>query len=124
MSADKPAEDPKPEVKTAAPATVSNRVKAPKGWGRAVANAHRARARRAAVRLFAKQPGMDEDTFREECGRDKELVGLDPATIITLITIAWKLYQWWKARKANRVQVEAGLPEGELDIDFDIDEDD
>lgn len=123
MSEAKPNEEAKTtakaEAKAQAPAE-SPRVAAPAGWHRSLANAHRARARRAAVAIYKKQQGLDKDTFEEECKVQGEVVGLDPATIITLITIAWKLYQFWKSRKASLVQVEAGLPEGELDIDFDV----
>lgn len=101
----------------------ASRVRAPKGWGRPVANAHRARARCAAVSIYKKQPNLDEDAFQEECKVHSELVGLDPTTIIALIGLALKLYQLWKSRKASAVSVEAGLPEGELEIDFEIDED-
>jgi hypothetical protein len=87
-----------------------------------VANAHRARARRAAGRLFfSDEPPATEAEFKAAFERDEDVVGLDPATIVLLLKVAWEIYQLIKARRANKLQFEAGILEGELEIGFESD---
>lgn len=38
---------------------------------------------------------------RQILKRDPRVVGLDPATILMILQIAWKLWQLWKSRKVT-----------------------
>ena len=74
-------------------------------WGAPVRRVFTGKARRGALRLYRANPNMTKEEFVAAVKNDPEVVGLDVATILALITLAYKLYQLWKSRKANAAEI-------------------
>ena len=70
-------------------------------WGAPVRRVFTGKARLAALRQYRKNPNMSKDQLSAAVKDDPELVGLDIATIFAIMTLIYKLYQFWQSRKAS-----------------------